>query len=80
MTNPFYLSENHVGAGGPNEWLRIFVAPIEVAEHGLLECAHSGVRTAAHTSFCDLGKETFHEVQPTGSSVSEVTIVTRVAG
>ena len=48
--------------------------------NGLLQLAHVGEGSTPDAPLGDLGKESFHLVEPTGAGRSKVQVIARVAG
>ncbi len=80
LTKTFHFAEDEVGTGSPHERLGLFVAGIELVEHGFLQFFDRRVTSSADAPFCDFGKQSFNQVQPAGAGRGEMNVIARVLG
>lgn len=80
--NPFTkagdFSEDEVGISGPGKRFGIFVAPVQVIEHGGLQFVHSAMAATFDAALGYLGKEPFYKIEPTTARRREVQVVARM--
>jgi hypothetical protein len=55
------LAENQIRIDRPNEWFGIFVALVQIVEHGFLKRANSRMTAATDAAFRQLPEEPFHQ-------------------
>jgi hypothetical protein len=63
------------GCGGTNKRLRVFVAFIEVSEHGILTAGDCRMAAVTDAAFGDFAKEPLYETEPIGAGGGEVDLI-----
>src|SRR5450759_5635284 len=77
---PLDLFENILRLGGPQEWLRVLIVPVNVDTHGLLQFRDRVKDTAPYTLIRQVAEEPLHLVQPRGTGGSEMHVKPRMLG
>src|SRR5215469_15864875 len=63
----------------PYERLGIFITLIQVVQHRFLQCSNRRVASAPHASFGHFRKQSFHQIQPTGTGGREMDVIAGMA-